>query len=508
MDSKKKRLAKNTILLYCRTIITMILGLYTSRVVLQVLGVDDFGTYNVVGGFVAMFTMISGALTFSTQRFLTFELGKKEGDVRTIFSAAINIHLLLILLFFIVSETIGLWFINTHLQFPADRMNSVNLVFQFSVITFSLNLWSIPYSATIIAHERMDIFAYVTIFEALAKLICIYIVSYLSFDRLVAWGAGLLSIAIIIRIFYTIFCSRCYDECHYKRVKDKKVYSQMLSFAGWNFLGTIADTFNDQGVNMLSNMFFGVQVNAARGVTTQVSSATRSFVNNFTTALNPQIVKSYARKDYHYLNTLIFYGSKISFFLLLLIVVPLFIEIDEVLKLWLVTPPLNTSTFIRISLFYLLTLSLMNAPITAMFATGNLKKSQMMSAVMLFANFIVTYVLFKLGLPAYVSYISMAITSFIILIFRVLILKDLITFDYKQYFSNVIGRSVLVLCLAFVIPYGITLYLQTSIVRLLLVIVISLFTNSTIIFYIGLNRMERQRVLQVVKSKLTKRQNG
>lgn len=504
-ESPKKRLAKNTILLYARTIITMLLGLYTSRVVLQVLGVDDFGTYNVVGGFVAMFTMISGSLTFSTQRFLNFELGKKDGKPRDVFSAAMNIHVILILVLLIVSETVGLWFINEHMNFADDRMKAVNIVFQLSVFTFALNIWSIPYSATIIAHERMDIFAYTSIFEAAAKLILIYMLKFLDVDRLIGWAVALVLVAIILRIFYSIFCSYNYQECHYKHVKDKALYKQMLSFAGWNFFATIADTLNGQGVNVISNMFFGVRVNAARGVTNQVENATRTFVNNFTTALNPQIIKAYASNDREYLNSLIIYGSKIAFFLLLIVAVPLYVEIDKILKLWLVNPPENTANFIRIDLFYLLLLSLMNAPITAMFATGKLRKSQAVTGCLLWMNFIITYIAFYLGFPAYSAYVIMSLSTFIILIYRVYILKELINFKVKRYFAGVLLPSLIVFVLSLSLPLSITyLFREETLTRLILNVIVSFIWCTILILFIGLRKDERKKLYDVVHAMISK----
>lgn len=279
----------------------------------------------------------------------------------------------------------------------------------------------------------------------------------------------------------------------------------MLSFAGWNFFATIADTLNGQGVNVISNMFFGVRVNAARGVTNQVENATRTFVNNFTTALNPQIIKAYASNDRNYLNSLIIYGSKIAFFLLLIVAVPLYVELDEILKLWLVNPPENTATFIRIDIFYLLLLSLMNAPITAMFATGKLRKSQAVTGCLLWMNFIITYIAFYWGFPAYSAYVIITLSTLIILIYRVYILKELLNFKVKSYFVGVLIPSLIVFGLSLSLPLSITyFYRDETLTRLILNVIISFIWCIFLILFIGLRKDERRKVYDLIHAMISK----
>ena len=323
-SENNKRIAKNTLVLYGRTLFVMLISLYTSRVILEVLGVDDFGIYNVVGGLVSMFALINGSLTSITQRFLNFELGKKnEERLKRIFSASLSIHFILSIFILLLGETVGLWFLNTGLNIAPERMIAANWVYQCSLLTFIVNLISLPYNAAIIAHEKMDIFAYVSILNAFLKLSIVFPLRWISSDKLAGYAMLMLLVSIVIRLIYGRYCRKHYPECSFAFCKDKALYGEITSFAGWTFIGNSSALLMTQGVNILLNIFCGVAVNAARGIAVQVGHAVDSFVTNFMTALKPQIVKSYASGEHEYMMKLVQRGSKFSFYLLLLLSLPI-----------------------------------------------------------------------------------------------------------------------------------------------------------------------------------------
>ena len=313
-SSNNKRIAKNTLLLYFRMLLTMVVSLYTSRVVLGALGVEDYGIYNVVGGVVAMFSMLSGSLSAAISRFITFELGTGNKEkLKRVFSSSVTIQMGLSAIILVLAETVGLWFLNNKMVIPESRMYAANWVFQLSLLTFVINLISIPYNAAIIAHERMSAFAYISIFEAVSKLVVAYCIVISPIDRLILYAIMLTTIAVIIRLIYGSYCKRKFEECTFHFIYDHDLLKQMFGFAGWNFIGASSALLRDQGGNIVINLFCGPAVNAARGIAVQVNTAIHSFVTNFMTALNPQITKSYAGADQKYLMTLLFQGARLSF---------------------------------------------------------------------------------------------------------------------------------------------------------------------------------------------------
>jgi O-antigen/teichoic acid export membrane protein len=345
------RIAKNTLLLYMRTILVMLVSLFTSRVVLSALGGDDYGIYNVVGGVVAMFTVVSGALSASISRFITFELGRNDIEkLKRIFSTSINIQIGISLLILLLGETIGVWFLNYKMNIPVERLDAANWVLQCSLITFIINLISVPYNAAIIAHEKMSAFAYISILEVILKLLIVYLLYISMWDKLIVYSSLLVLVAIIIRMVYGVYCNRCFVETRYLLVYDRALIKNMTSFAGWGFFTNTAYMFNTQGINILINMFFGVGVNAACGITMQVEAAIMKFVNDFTTALNPQITKSYAMNDFDTMNKLVIRGAKFSYFLLFILSLPILIETDYILGLWLEEVPEHTVAFVRLAI--------------------------------------------------------------------------------------------------------------------------------------------------------------
>lgn len=371
-----KRIAKNTLYLYFRTFFTMTVSVFTSRVILDVLGVEDFGIYNIVGGFVAMFSLLSGTLTAASQRFMSYELGRAKSDISKVFSTSLSIHLMLAALIFILLESAGVWFLNYKMNIAPDRLVAANWVFQCSILTFCVNLISIPYNASIIAYEKMTIFAYISVFEAVAKLGIVYLLLLFNFDKLILYAFLTLLVAIVLRCVYGFYCKYKFRECRFYFIKDKELYREMLGFSGWNFIGSSANVLNSHGINILINIFFGVALNAARGIAEQINTTLNSFVLNFMMALNPQITKNFASGDYDNMNVLIIKGAKYSFFLFWLLSLPILLETDIVLKIWLVQVPEYTSILVRYALIYTMCQILSQTLYAAMLATGKIKEYQ------------------------------------------------------------------------------------------------------------------------------------
>ena len=410
-----KRIAKNTLLLYVRTLFIMLVTLYTSRVVLNTLGVTDYGIYNVVGGVVAMFSVISGSLSSSISRFITYEIGHGDFEkLKRIFSASVNIQIGISLVILVLAELFGVWFLNTKMNIPAERLSAANWVLQCSLLSFIINLISVPYNACIIAHERMSAFAYISILEAVLKLAVVYMLLISPYDKLVTYAILLVLVSLIVRLTYSQYCKRHFEESRYKFVYDKPLVKEMTSFAGWSFFGNGAYMLNVQGVDMLINIFFGVTLNAARGVATQVQNAVMQFVNNFTVAVNPQITKSYAAGEMSYMYRLVCRGARFSYFLLLIFVVPLVCEADYVLRLWLKIVPEHAPAFLRLSLFGTLMTLLGNSMLTAVSATGNIKRYQLWITLVGCLVFPLTWVAFELGVPPEATYVIYIVIYFLL----------------------------------------------------------------------------------------------
>lgn len=500
-NDNNKKIAKNTFLLYIRTFITMCISLYTSRIVLQELGVEDFGIYNVVGGFVGMFSLISATLTSSTQRFITFELGKKkDSHTQEIFSTAIIIHVSIALLIIILAESVGLWFLNEKMTIPADRLIAANWVFQFSLITFIFNLISIPYNSAIIAHEKMSAFAYISLIETSFKLIIAYTLKINLYDNLIVYSFLMLCTAIIVRLIYSIYCSRNFPESHFIFVKEKKFYKQILGFSGWNILGSSSVVLTNYGINVLLNLFFGVTINAARGITNQVNNAINQFVSNFTMAINPQITKAYAANDYTYMMKLVMLGARYSFYLLLLITLPILFETEYILNLWLKNVPYYTIIFIRLSICYTLCQSLSNTLYISMLATGNIRNYQLVVGSLAMMSFPLAYVFFKIGLSPEYGYYAMILISIICLIVRLIMLKGMINISIKTFFSKVVCRVLIVTPIASIIPYYITSIMSPCFIRLMVTIILTIISTSIIILFVGIAKEERLYVIQQIKN--------
>lgn len=495
LSDNNKRIAKNTLLLYFRLFLTMGVSLYTSRVVLNVLGVEDYGTYNVVGGVVAMFSIFTGSLSAAISRFLTYELGRGDKDkLSLVFSTSLNIQVFMAIAVTILAEIGGVWFLNTHMNIPSGRMVAANWVLQFSILTFAINLISIPYNAAIIAHEKMSAFAYIGILEVLLKLLIAYLLYISPVDKLITYSMLLAVVAISIRFVYSIYCSRHFEECHYRMVYDKNMIKQMTGFAGWNLLGSGAYLFNTQGVNIATNIFFGVTANAARGVAGQVEGVVKQFVTNFTTALNPQITKSYAAGDMQYMYSLVCRGSKFSFFLMFIFAVPFMFETEIIMQVWLKNYPPEAPMFLRLSMIGTLFDILGNSTANATWATGKVKKYYIIVGAVGCLVFPISWLCFSMGAAAYASYLVFIVIYLILVFVKLYIVKGLIDFPVVKFYKEVFLKIIPVSILSFILPSIPHLYMGEGIVRSLIVILTSLLSTILIIYSIGLTNGERNMV--------------
>lgn len=491
-SANNKRIAKNTLLLYFRMIVLMLVTLYTSRVVLDALGESDYGIYNVVGGVVAMFSVLSNSLSGAISRFITYELGTGNKEkLSRIFSTSVNIQILMALAIFGLCELIGVWFLNTKMNIPDERMEVANIVLQCSIVTFMVNLVSVPYNATIIAHERMGVFAYISILEAGLKLLVAYLIYISSSDKLMVYALLILGIAILLRLIYGIYCRGHFVEARYRVLLDRPLLKEMTSFAGWNLFGSTAYMLNTQGVNMLINIFFGVGTNAARAIAVQVDSAVTQFVNNFMTAINPQITKSYAAGDRKYLFKLVCRGTKYSFFIMYLFIVPLVLEADTILGIWLKEVPTDTAVFMRMVLFSTLTTLLGNPMYTVIMATGKIRNYQIAVVSVGCLVFPLTWIAYTLGCPAYATYVIYVIIYFSLNFIRLSFLKKLMDFPISQFILPVFGRIGACAVLTFVLPTVVVFTLPPSFLRLFAVCTVSIMWSVACVYYIGLEKEER-----------------
>lgn len=500
-SDNNKRIAKNTLLLYVRMLFTMAVSLFTSRVILNTLGVEDYGINNVVGGIVTMFSVLSGSLSSSISRFITFELGKGNIErLKTIFSTGVNIQLGMSVLIIIIAEAVGIWFLNTKMNIPTDRMVAANWVFQCAILTFVLNLLSVPYNAAIIAHEKMSAFAYISVVEVSLKLIIVYMLMISPFDRLETYAVLLLLVGAVIRFIYGYYCKRHFEECTYHFVFDKPVLKEMTGFAGWNFLGNGAYMLNTQGVNILMNLYFGVAVNAARGIATQVDAALKQFVNNFTTAVNPQITKSYAQGDLDYMHKLVCRSAKFSAFLMMFFAVPIILETNTILTIWLKTVPDYAVIFLQwIIISSFMDTVLANSLVTSMFATGKIKRYQIIVTTVGCLVFPLSWIAFKLGFEPQVGYILYFIIYTILLFVRLYLLKDMVKLPVMMYIREVLYKLAPVIVVGFAIPGILILTMDAGWLRLILVCLLSVLVTAPSEYFIGLSNKEKDFVAEKIK---------
>ena len=500
-SDNNKRIAKNTLLLYFRMLFMMVVSLYTSRVILNALGVEDFGIYNVVGGVVAMFTVISGSLSAAISRFITYELGKgDQSKLNKIFSASVTIQLLLSLIIVVLIESVGVWFLNAKMTIPADRMSAANWVLQFSIIAFVINLISVPYNAAIIAHEKMSAFAYISILEAIGKLAIAFFIMWSPIDKLIYYAILMCTVAVIVRLTYGHYCKKHFTECTYHFHWDKDILKQMFGFAGWNFIGASSVVFRDQGGNIILNIFFGPTVNAARGIANQVNTAITGFVQNFMTALNPQITKSYASGDGEYMMTLIFQGARLSFYMLLLLSLPVLINTHYILVIWLKIVPEHAVLFVRLIMIFAMCESISNPLITAMLATGKIRNYQIVVGGLQLLNLPLSYICLKTGFVPESILVVAIIISLACLFARLYMLRGMIGLSSILYMKNVFLNVLVVALLSTIIPYMLFCYMKETFFSFIIITLIAVLCTLVVEFYIGCNQKERFFVLNKVRN--------
>lgn len=497
-----KRLAKNTLFMYMRMLITMIVSLYTSRVVLNTLGTDNFGIYNLVGGIVTFFASLNTAMTNATQRFLNYELGLGNTEqMKKTFSTSMTAHISLALLLLLLAESVGLWFVNTQLRIPADRIAAANWVYQFSILTFMVNIIRVPYNASIIAYERMSFYAYLSIVEVTLKLAAVYLLVISKWDKLIYYSALMFAVPLLCNIIYRGYCRRKFDTCVYTSCWDKKLYFRMIGFSGWSMVGGATTIGTQQGGNILINIFSGLTANAAFGISNQVSSAIYGFVSNFQLAFNPQIMKLYAQKATDTLNKLVLRTSLFSFYLLLIIAVPLILNMDTVLQLWLKNVPEYTAAFCTLMILFNL-IDAIQAPLwIAIYATGNIKWHALGVGILTLLTLPIAWVLLKAGMSPTVFFVIRCAVNLIIAVFRTVYIKHAMGFPSGQYLREVVLRAGVVLCCAGGMAYLLKTYLPASLSSFLFETALSCALTILIIYAIGTSKADKRYLHEMIRSR-------
>jgi O-antigen/teichoic acid export membrane protein len=497
-----KRLAKNTLFLYIRLLFSMVITLYTSRVILKYLGVEDFGIYNVIGGLVSMFSIISGSLSTAVSRHMTFELGR--GDINMLkktFVMSVNVQILISIICVFFAEIIGVWFLNTQMNIPDNRMWAANWVLQLSIFTFVVNLLSVPYNASLISHEHMKAFAYIGIFEVVMKLLVVYMLICNPIDKLVYYSLLLLCLAFLIQFIYVIYCKKHFFECNYHYFFDKAIMIKLFSFAGWGFIGASSGILRSHGVNLLLNIFFGPAINAARGIANQVNNALNGFVGNFMTALTPQITKAYAQKNYSYLLNCVYKGSKFSFFLIYLLSLPVLLRTEWILKVWLTTVPPTTVAFVQLMLIFSMVDTLSRTMINANNATGDIKYYQIVVGSLNLLVLPLSYIALKMGASPETTVVISVIVSLLGIVPRIYFNKKHFPIRYKDFFTNVVVPVIAVVLTSIIFPYIASSYLNQNALNFLFVTCICFINTGISILYLGCNKHERQYAILFVKKK-------
>ncbi|TXH20808.1 MAG: lipopolysaccharide biosynthesis protein [Chitinophagaceae bacterium] len=505
LSSNNTRIAKNTLFLYFRMMVTMAVSFFTVRVVLDTLGVVDYGLYNVVGGIVVMFSFLSGTLSTAAQRYFAYDLAKgDQARLQSTFCLTITIYFLLGILIFVLAETFGLWFLQNKLVIPKDRISSAFWVFQFSIVSFIITMFAVPFNALIIAHEQMNVYAYVSIVEVVLKLLVVYFLILFSSDKLILYALLLLIVTILVNTIYILYCKRKYESIRLRFYWEKKLFKEIASYSGWNLFGALAGVFNSQGVNIILNLFFGPVVNAARGIAYQISTAINQFVQNFLVASRPQITKYYALGDSEKMHELIFQTTKFSFLLLSIITVPVLLETPFILSFWLKEVPEFTIVFTRLILINALVDCLSYPLMAAAQATGKIKYYQSIVGSIMILNLPVSYLMLNFGLSAEaVFYISIG-NSIVCLFVRLILLNRMIKLSIGYFFTKVVLISFSCFAFAYVIPKVLTINFQSNVYRFFVSIFTSTLVLTSVTYFIGLTNFERESIQQAFKRKFKK----
>lgn len=504
-----KRIAKNTMFLYIRMLFIMAISLYTSRVVLNTLGVVDYGLYNVVGGIVTMFTFLNNAMVTSTQRYLTFELGRGDFErLKVVFTTSVQIHVIISLIVTILGETVGLWLFYNKMVIPEGRVTAALWVFHLSIVSMVISVMSVPYNAVLVSHEKMDAFAMISVVEVILKLLIVYLLTISDFDKLVLYAILIAFVNLLIRIVYTRYSHKHFHETRLIHSLDISLIKEMGSFAGWNVWGNLAGTLSRTGVNLLLNMFFGPSVNAARAVAVQVESAIDHFSSSFLMAVNPQITKKYAQGERKDMHKLIFKASKFAFFLLFTLSLPIMMETEVILNIWLKNPPDYSVIFLRLLLCVVMIDTITRPLMTAAAATGDIKRYQIVVGGVILLIVPVAYIVLKLGgdpVSVYLVHLTVCVAAFMA---RLIVIRPMIGLSIKEFISVTLMRILSVMLAAIVLPLVFKRILPISMLSSGIMVIICVLSASVASYEIGLTKGERDYVngrLLKLKSKLLKK---
>lgn len=494
VSSKNKTIARNTLLLYFRMLFLMCISLYTSRIILEALGISDYGIYNVVGGFVSMFALISSSLTSACSRFLNYEMGKgKTGHLSAVFSTSLTVHIILAIIIALLCESLGIWYLNNKMVIPIERLFAANWVFQISVLNFCINLITVPFNGAIIAHERMAAYAYVSIFEGVARLAICFLVMFLHTDHLITYAFLYMLVQVCVMTTYQIYCRYNFEECRYKFIIDKPLIKQMFSYSGWHIIGNSSGILNKQGVDLVLNYFCGTVLNAAKGISNQIMGAVASFSNNFMIALNPQITKSYAQGDIRYMISLVLNGARFSYMLLLFLSLPIIFNANYIIHIWLKNVPEYTVPLAQLSLIVAMIASLSNSLVTAQNATGEVRNYQIIVGGLQLLNLPLCYIVLKLGLSPLSIMLVAILVEVLSLIARLIIIPHYIKeFSPYQYFKKVLLKVLGVSITAPLIPWILSCALEESFCSFIIVSCVCCMSTLFFVLIIGCTASERE----------------
>lgn len=495
-SANNKRIAKNTLFLYLRMFLSMSVSLYTSRVILQTLGVEDYGVYNIVGGVVAMFSFINSTMSSATSRFLTFEIGRgNQEKLNNTFNASFWVHVIIALFILFLCETVGLWFLHYKMVIPEGRELAANVVFQLSVISTLISITQVPYNATLIAHEKIDIYAYVEMVNVFLRLGILYILVVINFDKLILYGLLTLAVSTGIAFFYRIYGARNFEECHISCRWQWGIIKPMLTFSGWDFYGNMSVTARTQGVAMLLNVFFGPIMNAAVGIASSVQGAVMAFANNVSTAVRPQIIKYYASGDYKAMGSLINNACRLNFLILSLLTIPLCTEIKYILSLWLGHYPSQTPIFCILTLLFNLFANMSLLVVTGVHAYGRIVRPSLVNGSLYLCVVPISYIAFVLGGNAWTSYLFNVLAVIIGLLSNVYTLHKYIPeYSISRFVISVFFRCIFLLVLGFLISYLPSLIMPSSFFRLLSTTLLTLIFVGLLGWFLMLSAGQRKAI--------------
>lgn len=504
-SANNKRIAKNTLLLYVRMLLMMVVTLYTSRIVLDKLGITDYGIYNVVGGIVSMLGFLSGAMGNAVQRYLSFEIGKGDKKrVNHVFNVSLLAHVIIAIIVLIIMEFLGVWYLNTYMNIPVERLDAANWVLQCSILTTMFTIVQIPYNAIIIAKEQMGIYAYISILEVVLKLVVVYLLVIGHFDRLKLYSVLNMVVTIGILMIYRIYCVKKYNEARFKFVKDIETLGELISFAGWNMLGELAWVFTGQGVNIMLNLFFGPVVNAARGLADQVNGAVSRFVNNFQIAINPQLIKTYATDQLDDMKKLLYRGIRFSYYLLFLLSMPLILNMDYILHIWLKDVPEYSTGFCQLVLMCSLVSSISNLLAQVARAYGKIRKYQICVSAFLFLNFPLSYFALKIGASPLITMVINICIQILLLFVRLYITKPMIGLSILDFTKKVLFPIIRVTIASAIFPCLCAYSLQAVWSHFIIICIVSLACSIICILTFGISVDERTYMKSYVKQTISK----